>query len=615
VEWKRNGHPRRAGVSSFGIGGTNAHVIVEEAPAETRIEHAATGKPHLLVLSAQTPSALEAQVERLASHLRRNPEALLADVEWTLQAGRRVFGHRRAVLCRDRNDAIATLTGADPQRVWDRVEDSAAPSVAFLFPGQGAQHVGMAAGLYNTEPGFRSRVDECAEILAPRLGMDLRDLLYPAPERREEAQRRLERTAFAQPALFTIEYALAGLWMDWGIRPAAFLGHSVGEFVAATLAGVMELSDALKLVALRGQLIDALPEGAMLSVELSESELLGLLGSGLSLAAVNGPSSCVVAGDFEPIDALARQLAEQGIVHRRLHTSHAFHSHQMDAAMQPFAEAVERIHLKAPQIPYVSGLTGTWITARQATDAWYWARHLREAVRFADGVQALAEGTGRVLLEVGPGNSLASLSRRQLGEGSAVVVSSLPHPKDRTTDLETVLGALGRLWLCGARIDWRGFHGEAKRKRIPLPTYPFERQRYWISSGIDAPREGVFQALAEPSFENVRQVLPVHEGPRRLRAFEAPETEIEEAIAEAWQELLGVGQVGRNDDFFELGGHSLSAVQLVARLQERLPVELAPDVLFDRPTVAALAELVEQQLLDRLEEISDTEAEQWMATR
>jgi len=607
VEWPRNGKPRRAGVSSFGIGGTNAHVILEEAPAVTPAVDQ-TGRPHLLVLSAQTPEALDAQASRLAEHLRRHPEVSLADVAWTLQAGRRVFAHRRAVLCHDREDAITALTGAQPQRVWDRFEESAEPSIAFLFPGQGAQHVGMAAGLYATEPGFRARVDECAEILAPRLGLDLRQLLYPQdPERREEAQRKLERTAFAQPALFTIEYALAGLWMDRGLRPAALLGHSVGEFVAATLAGVMELPDALALVALRGQLIDALPEGAMLSVELPESALLGLLGPGLSLAAVNGPSSCVVAGDFEPIDDLARQLTGLGVAHRRLHTSHAFHSHQMDAAMQPFADAVGRLHLKHPQIPYVSGLTGTWITARQATDPWYWARHLREAVRFADGVRTLAEGSGRVLLEVGPGSSLTSLARRQLGQGSGVAdtIASLPHPKDRATDLETLAGALGRLWLCGARIDWRSVHGAARR-RIPLPAYPFDRQRYWVN----APGNGM---AWEPAAETLRPALSAHEGPRRLRSFESPETEIEEAIAQVWQELLGVERVGRNDGFFELGGHSLSGVQLVARLQERLPVELPADVLFDRPTVASLAELVEAQLLDRLEEISETEAEQWMA--
>jgi amino acid adenylation domain-containing protein len=609
VEWPRNGHPRRAGVSSFGIGGTNAHVIVEEAPAVApSVEE--TDRPHLLVLSAQTPTALEAQAARLAEHLRRSPQVSLADIAWTLQAGRRVFPVRQALVVHDREDAIATLSGANSQRVWDRFEEGAEPSVAFLFPGQGAQHAGMAAGLYAAEPGFRRRVDECAVILAPRLGMDLRELLYPEPARKEEAQARLERTAFAQPALFTIEYALAGLWMDRGIRPAAMLGHSVGEFIAATLAGVMELPDALELVALRGRLIDALPEGAMLSVELPESELAGLLGPDLSLAAVNGPSSCVVAGDFASIDALAQSLAAQGIVHRRLHTSHAFHSATMDAAMQPFADAVGRLDLQHPKIPYVSGMTGTWITARQATDPWYWARHLRETVRFADGVRTLAEGSGRVLLEVGPGSSLTSLSRRQLGEGSGVTtISSLPHPKDRATDLETVAGALGRLWLCGARVDWRAVHGPAQRRRVPLPSYPFERQRYWI----EAPRQGASWSAAEPVATNVQPSLTMHEGPRRSRSFESPETEIEEVIAEVWQELLGIERVGRNDGFFDLGGHSLSAVQLIARLQERLPVDLPADVLFDRPTVAALAELVEAQLLDRLEEISDTEAEQWTA--
>jgi amino acid adenylation domain-containing protein len=618
VEWRRGSTPRRAAVSSFGIGGTNAHVILEEAPAAAPDSTVGTAeRPHLLVLSARTEEELARASGNLAGHLRRHPEAPLADVAWTLAAGRRLFAHRRTVVCSDREQALAALEGRDREGVLTVYQESTERPAAFLFPGQGTQHVGMAAALYATERGFRERVDRCAEILAPQLGLDLRHVLYPAAERAAEARQMLDRTRLAQPALFTLEYALAGLWADWGVRPKAMLGHSIGELVAATLAGVFELADALWLVALRGKLVDAQPAGDMLSVPLAESEVLPLLGEELSLAAVNGPSLVVVAGAREPIQRLAGRLAEGGVAGSLLHTSHAFHSRDMEPAMEPFAEAVSRLSLQPPKIPFLSGTTGTWITAQQAVDPWYWARHLRLPIRFADGLEKLASNPDTVLLEVGPGNALSSLARRQLDpSGATPVIASLPHPKEHVTALEAVTGAVGKLWLHGVRIDWAGFKGQARRRRVPLPTYPFSRQRYWVdppgTAAVTAPW-ATSAATGAAVADTAPAALPVSQGAPRLRSYVPPEGEIEQVVAAAWEELLGVQQAGRDDNFFELGGHSLMGVQLFARLRERFPVEVPVDSLFEHPTVMTLSARIESLLLDYLENLSDQEAASWTA--
>jgi phthiocerol/phenolphthiocerol synthesis type-I polyketide synthase E len=484
-DWKSGDTPRRAGVSSFGVGGTNAHVILEEAPAA---EAPAASRPwQLMVLSARSDEALDQASENLLAWLREAEDGRLADAAFTLRAGRAVFRHRRTVVCRDRADAIAALESRDPARVLTASdsEDQRERPVVFLFPGQGAQHLGMARGLYESEAVFREEMDRCAELLRPHLGRDLRRVLWPLSEgERNAAERELTRTALAQPALFAVEYSLARLWVSWGVRPQALLGHSVGEWVAACLAGVLRLEDALRLVAVRGRLMDDLPAGAMLGVPLAEEELAPLLPEGVSLAAVNEPARSVASGPEAGIAELERLLAERGVATRRLHTSHAFHSAMMDPAVEPFAAEVRKVALNAPEIPFVSNLTGTWITAAQATDPTYWAGHLRQPVRFAAGVAELLGDPRRILLEVGPGRTLTTLASRHPEKTEQVVVASLGHPQDGAEDQAALLSALGRLWLAGLRLDWAGFHGDERRTRVPLPTYPFERQRYWI-----APRE------------------------------------------------------------------------------------------------------------------------------
>ncbi|HEV2705717.1 MAG TPA: amino acid adenylation domain-containing protein [Pyrinomonadaceae bacterium] len=478
-EWTtRDGHPRRAGVSSFGIGGTNAHVVVEEAP--TVAPSGASRPLQLLMLSARTETALEQATGNLAAYLKRHPDANLADIAYTLQVGRKAFGQRRVVMCHDAEEAREGLEMLRPERVMTSTGEALERNVVFMFPGQGAQYVGMGRELYRQERVFREQVDWCCETLKAHLGFDLRDVLYPRPEEADAAAERLRQTYITQPALFVVEYALARLWMSWGVRPAAMIGHSIGEYVAACLAGVFSVEDALSLVALRGRLIQTLPEGAMLSVALAEEQLREMLGEQLSLAAVNGATLCTVSGTCEAIDELQGRLATQGIESRRLHTSHAFHSQMMSPIVAEFNDHVRRVKLNAPQMRYLSNVSGKWIKAGEATDPAYWAQHLRRTVRFADGVREVLQDEKALMLEVGPGHGLSAMVKPQARETGQPVINSLRHPNEQTSDEEVLMQALGRLWLAGARVDWRGFYADEVRRRLPLPTYPFERRRYWV---------------------------------------------------------------------------------------------------------------------------------------
>ncbi|MEH2381699.1 MAG: SDR family NAD(P)-dependent oxidoreductase [Nostoc sp.] len=482
-EWKSKPFPRRAGVSSFGIGGTNAHVVLEEASTvqmgDIRSFHSRPWQ--LLLLSAKTSSALDTATKNLLDHLKQHPDLNLVDVAYTLGVGRRDFNYRRMLVCHDFEDAVNTLEALPDKRVLTNFQETRQRPITFMFPGQGAQYTNMASELYQVEPTFRSFVDQCCELLKPHLGLDLRHLLYPISEQVELSTQQLNQTAITQSALFVIEYSLARLWIEWGVRPVAMIGHSIGEYVAACLAGVFSLEDALMLVAARGQLMQKLPPGAMLAVPLSVEQVQPILSEKLSLAAINEPSLCVISGSIQAVAQLESYLIEKGISSHRLHTSHAFHSEMMDSILEPFTLMVKKVDLKLPEIPYVSNVTGNWITAAQATDPSYWATHLRSSVRFTDGMQLLLQEPERILLEVGPGRTLSTLAKQHPQKAiGQVVLNSLQHPKERQSDVEFLLTTLGQIWLAGIQVDWAGFYRHDQHYRIPLPTYPFERQRYWI---------------------------------------------------------------------------------------------------------------------------------------
>jgi len=477
-EWKGNGSKLRAGVSSFGVGGTNAHVILEEAPPS---QSSHPSQPtHLILLSAKTESALDAMTANLAEHLKQREDEDLADVAYTLSVGRKIFNYRRMIVCRGREEFVAASESDDPG-ILTAYQEPGAQQAVFMFPGGGAQYVHMAAELYERRPVFREEIDRCSNLLKPQARYDLRDWLFPATSSTAEAAEQMRRTSVGLPALFAVEYALARLWMSWGVEPEAMIGHSLGEYVAACLAGVFSLEDALSLVLLRSRLFERLPRGAMTSVPLSERELSPFKNDELSIAAVNAPSQCVVSGPISAIDEMERLLAAREIDFRRLHIDVAAHSPMVEEILPEFAEFVGTIDLHPPAISFISNVSGTWITAAEATDSSYWAKHLRQTVRFADGIRELLQGPDRVLLEVGPGQTLGSLVKMQAGEARrGTIFSSMRHPRDVQTDMEVLLATLGKLWLSNGRIDWRKFYAGGSRRRVPLPAYPFERRRYWV---------------------------------------------------------------------------------------------------------------------------------------
>lgn len=476
--------PRRAGLSSFGVGGTNAHVVIEEAPPLAAPQAATTAQPapQLLLLSARSAAALEAQRQALVQHLQDHPKLDVADVAFTLQTGRKTFNYSLAAVANDLTQAIEVLREKPSQRVFEQRQVRRGKSVVFMFPGQGSQHLDMARDLYDCDRGFREVFDQCSEWLLPHLGFDLRGRVFlAAADSGETAAERLNQTSVAQAAIFTVSYALAKRLQADGVVPSRMIGHSVGEFVAACLAGVFSLEDALRLIAFRATHMQQLPSGSMLAVRLTEAEVLATLPSELSLAAINGPQLCVVSGPVAAVEQLQQQWEAAEVVCRSLHTSHAFHSAMMDPVVEPFAEQLRGVTLRAPQIPIVSSVTGLPLTDAQAVDPNYWARHLRETVRFTDTLATITDDSDAVLLEVGPGQTLSTLARQHPGRDSEqTVLATLPHAKQSSSASEYLLLALGRLWQAGVDVDWKyRFRGQ-RRRRLHLPVYPFERLRYWL---------------------------------------------------------------------------------------------------------------------------------------
>jgi phthiocerol/phenolphthiocerol synthesis type-I polyketide synthase E len=603
ISWPASETPRRAGISSFGLGGTNAHVVLEEAPKEAPVLRPqpappAVGGPYLLLLSARTGSALERAAANMAAYLSGNPGADLGDVAYTSQVGRKSFEYRHFLVCQDAAEAINGLAGTGRKPLLARRCRSAARPVTFLLPGQGAQHVAMGAGLYETEPRFREEFDLCAEHVAAEAGIDLRALLFAGGDLTDPAQ--LAETHIAQPALFSVEYALARLWQEWGVEPQAFVGHSVGEYVAACLAGVFALKDALALVAKRGQLMQEAGPGAMLSIHMPET-MLGELPDGVCVAAINAPDLCVVSGPEPPIIAMERALTSRGIAARRLHTARAFHSTMMTAAAGKLRALVARVPAQPPRIPFISNVTGTWITEGQATDPGYWAAHTLKPVRFADGLATLLSEGEHTLLEVGPGQTLSALARSALASSEragqhahagTAVVSSMRHPLSSVADTVVLEEAAGRVWSAGTPIAWR--KRRRAGRRVALPPYPFERQRYWHSLASSLPGQ---PSLGSPvAAEHALGTWRPEAGAAPAEPGEAVpaglEGDVQATVAAIWTDLLGVLDIAADDDFFLLGGHSLLGTRLTARLREVFGVEVRLRDLFDMPTVAEQAQLV-----------------------
>ncbi|WAS90947.1 non-ribosomal peptide synthetase/type I polyketide synthase [Nannocystis punicea] len=573
VDWPAGAGPRRAGVSAFGVGGTNAHVVLEAAP-----EPAPTspGRPwQLLPLSARTSDALASRAELLASHLRERPTLPLADVAYTLQQRVALSPARCVAVCRDGEGAQAALCGRSPGQVVRGQVRARAPQVVFVFPGGGSQHVDMGRELYAAIPAFRAALDACAELFVAELGEDIRASMFPPPGEFEAAKQRLLAPSRNMASIFAVEYALAQVLLAWGLRPAAMFGHSLGEYVAATIAGVFSLADAVALVATRGALCDAAPAAAMVAVPLSAEAAAARLLPGLSLAAINGPEACVVAGAVEAMAPFVAALQAEGIDARRLPIATASHSVLMQPLVARLVERAREVEFAAPQIAVISGVTGTWGQA-EVGDPSYWGRHLRETVRFADGVATLHADPDFAFLEVGPGGHLASFIRNHPDAGpDRLVVASMAHPRAGRSELEALLLALAQLWCAGATIDWSAFTGEERRRKLPLPTYPFARTRHTLELRPAAPTLVLAPPAEKEATTRAREVVR-----------EAPRDGLTAIVAEIWGEALGVARVHDGDNFFDLGGTSLTAVKIRARVRERFGVTTPVHALLEHPNFA-----------------------------
>ncbi|MEO6238618.1 MAG: amino acid adenylation domain-containing protein [Vicinamibacterales bacterium] len=588
AEWPRQDGPRRAGVSSFGVGGTNAHLVLEEAPPV-----AGTGpatEEQLLVLSARTPAALDNATANLTNYLAQRPEVQLADVAFTLQTGRRDFAHRRMLVASSPAEAVALLAAGDSPRVITRHLTTRGPSVAMMFPGQGSQYSAMGSVLYRNHATFRAVVDQCAEILLPHVDGDLRSSLYSSPA--EGGAR--TATGFVQPALFVTEYAMARLWQHWGVQPQALIGHSVGEFVCATLAGVFTLEDALRIVAVRGRMMQELPNGAMLSVRLPAPVLEARLEAGLSIASANGPTLSVASGPIDLIDGLRSRLEVDGISCRTLRTSHAFHSSMMDALVEPFADVVRSAALHEPALPIMSTVTGTWLTPALATDPLYWARHLRETVRFSDAVTELLKSGDQLLLEVGPGSALATLARQHVTDKNRR--RAVPTASDRP-ELEerSALNALGQLWLEGVDVQWQEVHESVRRRRVPLPTYPFERKSYWIDATVRNQTNPDPESIMQKSPTATSSVAPVVPSAdvQTPTAVSPRKDRLVRELQQLLEDTVGLDSAGADVSatFLELGVDSLSLTQAARQLQKTFGIAVTfRQLMEDFPSLRTLAD-------------------------
>ncbi|WP_285401703.1 polyketide synthase [Luteibacter sp. ME-Dv--P-043b] len=560
-----------AGVSAFGVGGTNAHVILEEAPARTPSD-AASG-PQLLALSARTPTALAAAAERLADHLAAHPDANLADVAWTLTTGRKAFAQRTHVVASSPQDTEANLR--DIAAAGLRERDGDACGVVFLFPGQGAQYPGMGQALHASEPVFRAALDEVSAVLQGELGFDLRERMF-ATDTDD-----LRATAYLQPATFALEYALARLWMGLGVMPTAMIGHSVGEFAAAAIAGVMSMADAARLVARRGRMMQSLPGGAMLSVRLGADELRARLPDEVSLAVENAPNASVVAGTSDAVEALRRELTAEGVACRYLATSHAFHSAMMEPVLEGFRAEVAGIRLSPPTMPIVSTLTGAALTAGEATSPDYWVRHLRHTVRFSSALLYALNDTGTAFLEVGPRTVLTTLGHQHTQARGRTLVASLTDTP--AGERKALLDAAGTLWSAGVPVDLAALDHRAQRRRLRLPTYPFERQRHWVDAPPAALIASLVATVATPSEPMSPLPLPV-EHPMSLSASVSPRhARLVGELVALFEDVSGADMAGVDPaaHFVELGLDSLSLTQVALQLQRAYALKVTFRELMD----------------------------------
>jgi len=562
--------PLRAGVSSFGVGGTNVHLIVEEYPIEQKVS--SSSRPlQLLMWSAKSENSLKGYATELGKFVQSKPDLSLADIAYSLNKTRDTFAHRGFLVSSNSVEASQELLSNEKNTIKTSVLKVAPNEIAFLFPGQGSQFSQMGMNLYKNETIYKEAVDTCAEFLLEELKLDIREILYPEIVT-PETEAKLKDTRFTQPALFVTEYALSQLWLSWGIKPTAYCGHSIGEFVAAQLAGIFSLQDALHLIATRGRLVSELPGGSMLSVRLAEDKLKNILPDTLSIAAINSNAMCVVSGEDEKVNEFAKSLEQMEIANKLLFTSHAFHSKMMNPILDTFEKEVKKIHLNKPFLPIVSTVTGTWLLDDEAIDPKYWTNHLRNTVRFADAANTLLKLEDIMFIEVGPGQTLTALTKQQ-GAGKIIpAFTSLNLPKNQETEYHSVLNTLGELWLRGINIDWNSFYHQQQRLKIDLPSYVFDRKLCWIDP---------INVVKKPKVINLSPVSDVlivsaSSDNNSVKTKDSKKDVILFKISEIIKNVSGIiyEKDAASNTFLELGLDSLALTQLAGRLKKEFDLPI-----------------------------------------
>ena len=596
-DWEKSEFPRRAAISSFGIGGTNAHCILEEWESGKSI--ASDKELHLLPLSSKSLASLEVMTENLIEHLKSGTQEI-GDIAYTLQTGRNSYNFKTLLLGRNIKEIINNFDSLGTQGLVKGVQKMSDPTTIFMFTGQGSQYVNMAKGLYESFSIYRNIVDSAHKILSSDFNINLKELLFHDSLDKDH-QKVVNLTSNTQPLLFTVQYATACLLMDAGIFPDALIGHSIGEVTAATVSGVFTFEEALKFVAIRGDIMQKQKSGSMLSVSLSPKDLNPYLnGANVELALHNAPGYSVVSGSDKDINDFNELLKKaDGNIHTTiLKTSHAFHSKLMEPALEPFLEAVGDIHLSKPNIPLISNVTGTWMEEDEACSHKYWVDHIRSTVRFSDGITEIFQSEDEVVfVEVGPGNSLSMLLSQFPKTKNFKAISTIRHPHINTEDIITFYNAISEFWISGGRINWDEIYEDEIRLKVPLPTYPFKKERHWLNpkanyKSFSAPDQTGTLSISTINDGNEKELnndVILHNRPEISSQYVAPSNSTEELLKNIWQELLGIKDVGVDDDFFELGGHSLLAAQGMYLIEKQIGNKLPLASLIENPTISKLA--------------------------
>ena len=595
INWNENIGPRRAGVTSLGMGGTNAHVVLEEAPITA---DSSDNKPvDLIILSGKTDVVVKNQAANLKKYLENNENVKLSDMAYTLQQGRKEFNHRKSFIGANVNELMLSLQAfiKNDNSIAEKAPLIERP-VVFMFPGQGSQYVNMARDLYENIQSFKRDIDECSKIVNELIDVDILDIIYPHKGNEENAEKLIKQTQYTQIVLFIIEYSIAKLFIKIGVNPSSMIGHSIGEYVAACIAQVFTLEEALKLVVLRGSLMSEVPTGKMLSVNIERDELEEIISDyNVSVAAINSPTLQVISGESIVIEKVKKVLDERNIKNNILHTSHAFHSFMMEPILPKFIKCIEKFNLKAPSIPFISNYTGKLILDEEATDPMYWANHLRNTVKFSDGIKELLKNEDNIFLELGPGHVLSILTRNNIESNKKrCIVNTIKGPLESKRDLYLYNESIGKLWEHGININWNELNGpEEIRHRISLPSYPFNHKRYWIDI---VKNENSTQTIPL-SEENERNNISELTEDRHIKVDEVDGmNSIKKIIKDVWEEMLGIDEIKEDENFFEIGGHSLLATQIVSNIREKFKIDLTVVNLYDSPTIEQLSKIVEELL-------------------